>query len=196
MTTWCAINIRICISVWCTLTQVNPLALAWKLSPRRQAAIQIRLTGPDVSFVGDRCLLQFPPNIPPSKLHFISVWRCPPPHTHTLPCPPKARPVLNINLISDTVITGCVIRRTWVRLKACFMPYWSQLAPSTHFHLSRQMTINADIMYAGHLAGTADLVSVKALGKDSCFWHSVSTMLTKVCNECPWQSQAALSVYS
>lgn len=31
-----------------------------KLNPRQQAAIQIRLTGPDISYVGDRCLLQFP----------------------------------------------------------------------------------------------------------------------------------------
>lgn len=47
------------------------------------------------------------------------------------------------------LLQGSVIRRAWVRLKACFMPYWSQLATSTHFHLSRQMTINGDIMYAG-----------------------------------------------
>lgn len=62
-----------------------------------------------------------------------------------LPCLPTARPVITINLIPDIVITW---QRAWVTLKACFMPYWSQLAQSTHFHLSRQMTINADIMYA------------------------------------------------
>lgn len=59
------------------------------LNPRQQAAIQIRLTGPDISFVEDRCLLQFPQNISPLCLSSIQItFHCslrifP----HHLPCP-------------------------------------------------------------------------------------------------------------
>lgn len=37
------------------------------------------------------------------------------------------------------LLQGSVIRRAWIRLKACFMPHWSQLAQSSDFHLSWQM---------------------------------------------------------
>lgn len=50
---------------------------------------------------------------------------------------------------------GSVIRRARVRLKACFMPHWSQLAQSADFHLSRQMTTTADRPYAGYVGGRA-----------------------------------------
>lgn len=47
-------------------------------------------------------------------------------------CPACPQPDLSSPLIWSLILLlpGRVIRGAWLRLKACFMPYWSQLAPS------------------------------------------------------------------
>lgn len=100
---------------------------------------------------------------PPNYIQYHLSLKMPsPPTPHktcTYPSCPQQDPFSLLIWFLILLLWGSVIRRTWVRLKACFMLYWSQLARSTHFHLSRQMTINAGIMHAVRLAGTAHFLS-------------------------------------
>lgn len=130
---WCFphVSMYICIcmcvqSVWCTLTQVEQACTCVKLNPRQQAAIQIRLTRHDISFVGDRCLLQFPLRTFPSppfsiQITFLFGLRIFP---LTYPACPQQDLFSPFIWFLILLLQSSVIRRARVRLKACFMPYW------------------------------------------------------------------------
>lgn len=75
--------------------------------------------------------------------HFEDIF--PPPLTLPGPQQDPSSPLIWFLIL---LLQGSVMRTAPVTLEACFMPYWGQLARSTHFHLSRQMTINADVMHA------------------------------------------------